>query len=169
MHRNSYISFSSKPQLIEIKGGNFVDKVRRIYRTNLCENTNIEATFDLLLNNIVKYDLKEEDIPEYLVIISDMQWDEGTREIRGWHYMPAKNPQTLIDQIKEKWKSAGVKMPKLIFWNCNAEHPVIPALDGDYTYVSGFSPAIFEQIMTGKTGVELMMEALNNPRYEGIK
>lgn len=166
--KNHYISFSSKPQLIEIKGVNFVDKVRRIYRTNLCENTNIEATFDLLLNNIVKYDLKEEDIPEYLVIISDMQWDEGTREIRDWRYMPAKNPQTLIDQIKEKWKSVGVKMPKLIFWNCNAEHPVIPALDGDYSYISGFSPAIFEQIMTGKTGVELMLEALSSERYKDI-
>lgn len=166
--KNHYISFSSKPQLIEIKGINFVDKVQRIYQTNLCENTNIEATFDLLLNNIVKYDLKEEDIPEYLVIISDMQWDEGTREIRGWRYMPAKNPQTLIDQIKEKWKSVGVKMPKLIFWNVNAEHPVIPALDGDYSYISGFSPAIFEQIMTGKTGVELMLEALSSERYKDI-
>ena len=166
--KNHYISFSSKPQLIEIKGINFVDKVKRIYRTNLCENTNIEATFDLLLNNIVKYDLKEEDIPEYLVIISDMQWDEGTREIRGWHYMPAKNPQTLIDQIKEKWESVGIRMPKLIFWNVNAEHPVIPALDGDYSYISGFSPAIFEQIMTGKTGVELMLEALSSERYKDI-
>lgn len=166
--KNHYISFSSKPQLIEIKGVNFVDKVKRIYRTNLCENTNIEATFDLLLNNIVKYDLKEEDIPEYLVIISDMQWDEGTREIRDWRYMPAKNPQTLIDQIKEKWESIGVKMPKLIFWNVNAGHPVIPALDGDYSYISGFSPAIFEQIMTGKTGVELMLEALSSERYKDI-
>ena len=166
--KNHYISFSSKPQLIEINGVNFVDKVQRIYQTNLCENTNIEATFDLLLNNIVKYNLKEEDIPEYLVIISDMQWDEGTREIRGWHYMPAKNPQTLIDQIKEKWKSVEIKMPKLIFWNVNAEHPVIPALDGDYSYISGFSPAIFEQIMTGKTGVELMLEALSSERYKDI-
>ena len=82
--------------------------------------------------------------------------------------MPAKNPQTLIDQIKEKWESVGVKIPKLIFWNVNAEHPVIPALDGDYSYISGFSPAIFEQIMTGKTGVELMLEALSSERYKDI-
>ena len=46
---NHYISFSSRPQLIKVEGVDFMDKVARIYATNLCENTNIEATFDLLL------------------------------------------------------------------------------------------------------------------------
>ena len=101
-----------------------------------------------------------------------MQWDEATHDIhKSWYWTPSdsvQNPQTLINQIKEKWESVGVKIPKLIFWNVNAEHPVIPALDGDYSYVSGFSPAIFEQIMTGKTGVELMLEALSSERYKDI-
>ena len=42
---NHYISFSSRPQLIECEGIDFVDKTQRIMRSNLCENTNIEAAF----------------------------------------------------------------------------------------------------------------------------
>ena len=44
---NHYISFSRNPQLIETEGIDFVDKVHRIYRTNLCENTNLTGVFDL--------------------------------------------------------------------------------------------------------------------------
>ena len=38
-----YISFASRPQLIATEGVDFCDKVYRIYRTNLCDNTNIES------------------------------------------------------------------------------------------------------------------------------
>ena len=68
--KDHYISFSSKPQLIKIEGVDFVDKVRRIYRTNLCQNTDIEATFELLKNTALKSN--PEDIPEIIVIISDL-------------------------------------------------------------------------------------------------
>jgi hypothetical protein len=74
--KNHYISFSSRPQFIKIEGVDFVDKVRRIYKTNLCSNTNIEATFDLLMN--AAKTANPEDIPETIVIISDMQIDSMT-------------------------------------------------------------------------------------------
>ena len=56
-----YISFSSRPQLIETNGIDFVDKVFRIYKTNLCENTNIKATFDMLLRVAQMNHCKQED------------------------------------------------------------------------------------------------------------
>ena len=37
------------------------------------------------------------------------------------------------------------------------------------TLVSGFSPVIFEMIMKGKTGYDLMMDKLNEERYACIK
>jgi hypothetical protein len=40
--------------------------------------------------------------------------------------------------------------------------------DGPISYVSGFSPSIFETIMSGKTGYDLMMEKLNSERYASI-
>ena len=90
---------------------------------------------------------------------------------RGYSYY-ANNKQdteTLMEGITRKWADAGYKMPHLIFWNVDARQNNIPMLgNGPISYVSGFSPSIFQTIMTGKTGYELMMEKLDSPRYECI-
>ena len=39
----------------------------------------------------------------------------------------------------------------------------------DVTYVSGCSPVIFEQVLTGVTGYELMLKKLMSERYAAIK
>jgi len=171
--KNHYISFSSRPQLIETDGADFCDKVNRIYRTNLCQNTNIEATFDLILNTAIRQRLSQDDLPESLIIISDMQFDEA-RGNYGWSYgrIDSTPANTLIEGIERKWRQAGYKMPKLIFWNVNANTGAgnIPMKDKDgITYVSGASPVIFEQILKGKTGQDLMLDKLLSERYAPIK
>lgn len=167
--KNHYISFSSRPQLIEIKGVDFVDKVDRIYRTNLCENTNLTATFDMLLNIADRPDVREEDIPERIVVISDMEIDamsDWGRDRWGDYNRPV---ETEMEKVRRKWAEHGHKLPSLIYWNVDARQNTI--LDGGegVTYVSGASPTIFTQVITGKTGYELMLETLlYNKRYEII-
>ena len=163
-----YVSFSSRPQLIETKGVDFVDKVRRIYRTNLCENTNIEATFDMLLNTAIQNHCTQADLPENILILSDMEFDVGTGH--GYYGRSSWNPKTLMEGIREKWARHGYRMPKIIYWNIDARQNNIPEDIGvgDISYVSGMSAAIFETIMSGKTGLELMMEKLDSERYAVI-
>lgn len=161
---NHYISFSSRPQLITTSGVDFCDKVERIYRTNLCENTNVEATFDLILDTALRQHLSQDELPESLIIISDMQFDSQ----RGY-YGSSRN--SLMENIEYKWNRAGYKMPKLIYWNVNAATGAgnIPMKDKDgITYVSGASPVIFEQVLKGKTGQELMLDKLLSERYAQI-
>lgn len=164
-----YVSFSSRPQLIETKGVDFVDKVRRIYRTNLCENTNIEATFDMLLNTAIQNHCTQDELPENILILSDMEFDVGTGH--GYYGRSSWNPKTLMEGIREKWARHGYRMPKIIYWNIDARQNNIPEDIGvgDISYVSGMSAAIFETIMSGKTGLELMKEKLDSPRYECIR
>ena len=76
---NHYISFASRPQLIETKGVDFVDKVQRIYRTNLVDDTNIEAVFDLLLDTAIKNHCTQDDLPQNVIIISDMEFNMAVR------------------------------------------------------------------------------------------
>jgi len=159
-----FISFSSRPQLIATEGIDFCDKVERIYRQNLCENTNIEATFDLVLNTAIRGNLKQEDLPETLIVISDMQFDHARCYNSRWD-------RSVMENVEAKWQRNGYKMPKLIFWNVNAASGGgnIPMKDKDgVTLVSGASPSIFTSIMTGKTGQDLMYDALLAPRYEAI-
>ena len=163
-----YVSFSSRPQLIETDGVDFCDKVQRIYRTNLCENTNIEATFDMLLDTAIKNHCSQDDLPESLVIISDMEFDSA----RGRYYSYDERPEygTLMERIERKWNAHGYKMPKLVYWNVDARHDNIPMTVKDgVSFVSGFSPVLFEQIMKGKTAFDLMFDKLDSERYACIK
>jgi hypothetical protein len=157
--KDHYISFSAKPQLIKIEGVDFVDKVRRIYKTNLCQNTDIEATFKLLKNIALKSN--PEDIPETIVIISDMQIDSMS-------YWYSDTAATEMEKIRKEWEEEGLKCPKLVYWNVNAKNNTILDSGEDVTFVSGMSPVIFEQVISGVTGYDLMLEKLGSERYKDI-
>ena len=162
-----YVSFSRTPRLVETVGADFCDKVKRIYDTNLCENTNIEATFDMLLNTAIQNRCSQEDLPQNIIVISDMEFDQGT----GHGYGSRWNPKTLMEQTRAKWANHGYRLPHLIYWNVQARQNNIPEDIGCglVSYVSGMSPSIFETILSGKTGVDLMLEKLDSPRYECIR
>lgn len=169
-----YISFSSRPQLIATEGVDFCDKVDRIVRTDLCENTNIEAAFDLVLNTAIRNRCTQDALPEHILVISDMEFDQATgyrnyaRSIES--ALNTNTAETVMESIERKFNAAGYQMPKLVFWNVDARHNNIPMLGQGYvSYVSGFSPSIFQSIITGKTGYELMMECLNKERYAPIQ
>ena len=163
--KNHFISFSSRPQLIKIEGVDFCDKVGRIYAQNLCENTNLTAVFDMMLDMYISGKAKAEDMPEQLVIISDMEIDSGS------YWRDSYRRNTEMEAIRHQWKNAGVKMPSLIYWNCSARHNNI--LDDpdnkDVTFVSGCSPVIFQSVITGKSGIQLMLDKLNSDRYKQVK
>ena len=162
-----YISFSRQPQLIETKGVDFCDKVQRIYKTNLCENTNIEAAFDMLLDTAIKNHCSQEDLPKSIIVVSDMEFDAA----RGYGYFNRpSNGDTLMEGIERKWRAYGYQMPNLVYWNVEARQDNIPmTVKNGISYVSGFSPVLFEQIMKGKTAYDLMIDKLNSERYACIK
>ncbi len=170
-----YISFSQNPRLVKVEGIDFCDKVDRIIRTDLCENTDIEKTFDMLLNIAISNGCSQEDLPQNIFIISDMEFDKarGYGRTYDWATRTYKvnnaTPETLMEGIARKWRECGYQMPHLIFWNVDARQNNIPMVgNGPISYVSGFSPSIFQTIMTGKTGYDLMMEKLNSERYAVI-
>ena len=158
---NKYISFASRPQLISTTGIDFCDKVRRIYATNLIDDTNLEAVFNLLLTTALKANAKQEDIPQTIVVISDM-------EINYMSTWNDETAQTSMEYLRKRWKQYGYELPKLVYWNVNARNNTILDRGPNVSFVSGCSPIIFKQVLTGKTGVELMMEVLMSDRYKYI-
>jgi len=164
--KNHYISFSSRPQLIETSGYDFVDKVERIYKTNLCENTNLTGTFDMLLQVATRPGVKKEDIPKTLVVISDMEINSGAGYRSKWSRGGAA---TEMEKVRQKWAGYGLEVPRLIYWNVDARHNTILDSGPNVSFVSGMSPTIFKQVITGKNGYDLMIEAICSPRYEVIK
>lgn len=161
--KNHYISFSRYPKLVEIKGIDFVDAVRRIYRTNLCENTDLTKTFDLLLAIADLPSTKETDIPETIVVISDMEIDAMSHG-GDWGI----HAETEMEKMREKWAAHGHKLPRLVYWNVNARNNTILDRGDSVSFVSGMSPSIFESIITGKNGIDLMLETLMKDRYDVV-
>lgn len=159
---NHYISFSSRPELVEITGQDFCSQVINIYDNMLCDNTNIEAVFNLLLNTALKHQLPQSELPENIIIISDMEFDSMT------NYRSLEGLYSGMETIRNKWEEYGYKMPNLVYWNVNARHNLIPeAPKNGVSFVSGYSPVILDSILTGKTGKELMFETLK--KYDMIR
>lgn len=162
---NHYISFSRNAKLVETRGVDFCDKVARIVNANLCENTNLESVFDLVLDTAMRYRVRPEDIPSTLVVVSDMEVDNCS-DMRG-------DKTVFMETIRRKWqrKCGGkYKFPNLVYWNVDARsNTFIDDPQSGVTFVSGASPVLFEQVMKGVTGVQLMLDKLNTDRYKSIQ
>ena len=158
---NHFITFSANPRLVEIKGKDIFEKVKYCMSFNECSNTNIEKTFDLILNTAVKNRLKQSDMPSRLIIISDMEFD----------CCAADSSMTNFENAKAKFERAGFKLPQVVFWNvnsCNRQQPVRMNEQG-VTLVSGMSPQIFSMLKEDKMNpYDFMMSVLSSARYERI-
>ena len=159
--KNHFITFSSNPQLVEIKGKDIVEKVRYCMSFNECSNTDLEKTFDLILTTAVKNRMKQSDMPDKLYIISDMEFDCCV-------YDPEK---TIFKNAKENFARHGFRLPQVIFWNVssrNRQQPVTKNEQG-VALVSGMSPQIFGMLKEGTLEpYKFMMSVLMSERYERI-
>ena len=101
-------------------------------------------------------------MPERIYIFSDMEFDRCT----GYHTEQDMN--TLLENIAQEWQRYGYELPSLIFWNLNARQENIPAIGSHFSYVSGFSMNMIENILSGKDGYSLMLDKLDSERYSVI-
>ena len=146
----------------------------RIYKTNLCENTNLEEVFNLLFRIAMTPGVRKSDIPKTIVVISDMEIDDATYNY--WNYdrdslkqWTSNNSSTMMEKMRTKWAAYGLELPKLVYWNVAARNNRILDMGPNVSFVSGMSPTLFKQVITGKTGMELMLETICSDRYIHIK
>lgn len=170
---NHFMTFSSNPTFVKTEGVDFCDKVVHMARADWGGSTNVEAAFDLMLKTAVQNRCTQDELPENLIIISDMEFNDcvtsGPVSNSRWGGYGDTPNETLFETMEKKWAAHGYKMPRLTFWNVQARQNNIPMRDnGHVTYVSGMSPVIFEQIMKGLTAYDLMMDKLNSERYAAI-
>lgn len=161
---NHFITFSSKPQLIEIKGKNIKEKLDYIATYNDVTNTDIEKTYRLLLDTALKYNLPQSDMPEKLYIISDMQFDMGSQN----------SDVSVFQNMKALYKENGYKLPDIIFWNVNGRYQTFPVTKHETgaVTVSGFSKNIFKIVQNNDFEFNpeaFMLNVLNSERYKNIK
>lgn len=160
-YRNHFIEFSAHPELIEIKGETFADRLRYIASFNEIANTNLEAVFDLILDAAVSNKVPQNELPAKLYIISDMEFDACVSGAK----------LTNFENAKRKYARHGYKLPQLVFWNVasrNRQQPVT-INDRGVALVSGCSPRIFSMAMEGELDpYAFMLSVIGTERYAPI-
>ena len=153
-----FLTFSNNPKLINLKG-NINQKIDQM-NTGEVANTNLHAAFDLILKTAKDNKVPQAEMPETLVIFSDMQFDSCV-----------KHDDSAIQMIERKYKDAGYELPKVVFWNLNAAYGNTPVkFDKSGTaLVSGFSPAVAKGILSGSmddfTPEAIMLKTVMVDRY----
>lgn len=119
--KDQVISFSSNPQLLTIHGNTLKEKYHSMY-TGDCSNTNFGKVMDLL-SKLKKY-------PEYLVVLTDMEFDEGSSQSK--------------ENTMKIFKEHGANT-KIIWWNLNDRNKTVPEFD-EYgnIYLSGYNLQILK-------------------------
>lgn len=159
--RNHFLTFSMTPRLVEIKGNDFVEKVRYCRTFNECANTNLEAVFDLILQAAVENRVPQSELPAKLYIISDMEFDACVSGAK----------LTNFENAKQKYARRGYKLPQIVFWNVASRHQQQPVTVNDrgVALVSGCSPRIFSMAMEGELNpYDYMLRVVNTERYAPI-
>ena len=157
------MSFSSHPQLIHMgvdrkpskdayglywsnqtgfkrdyNTSNYINEVNSLY-TGDCSNTDFGAVMKLLSN-------LDNDLPEYLVVLSDMEFDQGS--------------QTSKDDTMDLFKQKGYKT-RIIWWNFNLRNTTVPEIDKDGNiFISGYSPFLLKYLQSGFDGKKFLEELL---------
>ena len=141
---NKVVSFSSTPQLITL--GQTPTNIDWEYRsiaphndsvyereiasmyTGDCSNTDFGAVMNLLSK-------LDGDMPEYLVVLSDMEFDRGSNSSKK--------------ETMELFKSKGYNT-KIVWWNLNSRNITCPEMDADGNiFLSGYNPMLLKYLQVG--------------------
>lgn len=135
--KNHFITFSEEPKLQKIKGRTIAKKIENI--ECIVANTNIDKVFKLILDTSLKNKLTEEELPSHIIIISDMEFDQGVYS----------KEDTNFNGWKKAFSKKGYTLPKIIFWNVAGSVRGIPVTkqENDVAMISGFSTNILENIL----------------------
>lgn len=164
--RNKYITFAGKPQFYSFKEGEpLVNKISFMYKHEICDNTNLQAVFQLILKAAITNDTPEEEMPSVIYIISDMEFDQAQRR-NYWDAGAAT--KTNFEMIKKRYAASGYTMPKLVFWNVNSHQDNVPVTmnEDGVALVSGASPSTFEMAISNELDpMKFMLQTIEKPRY----
>ena len=175
--KDKFITFSSKPEFVDMsKCHSLREKINLCNRYDDCSNTNIYATMKLILNVAKKNKYKQSQMPNAILIVSDMAFDNyPVDSYNSWEgYSSTFNyDNTLFEKIQKEYIQNGYKLPKLIFWNVNARGTTTVPIQENalgLSLVSGFSTNIFKMVLSEDLDpYKQILSILNSERYKLVE
>lgn len=164
VYHDRFLTFSASPKYVDLSGCRTLrEKLELALANNDCSNTNIEATFELILQTAVRNHLKQQELPGTVLVISDMEFDSA---VTGGH------TETLFETIRRRFAAYGYRMPKLVFWNVNSRTNVIPVRENELGVglVSGFSVNVCNMVLSNELDpFACLKKVLDSERYRKVE
>lgn len=155
--KDTFITFSSTPKLIKIKGEMIHEKYNFISSYDDYTTTNIKKVYDLILNVYNSKEFKKEDELDRIIIISDMQFD-----------CLSCSDLSTFEYFTKKFRENNFKLPEVVFWNVRARNIQFPVTNKQgVKLVSGASSKIIDMVVNNKSvdPYEFMLECLEKYKF----
>lgn len=162
--KDKFITFSARPKLVDLANCDTLrDKLALSYMEADCSNTDIYQTMKLVLNTAVKNHMTQDEMPEMIIIVSDMQFDPW-----GFNF-----DSSLFDRISDEYKDHDYELPRICFWNLdNSRNKTVPMQENENGLIlcSGFSVQVMNMFMSNEVDpYKVLLEMINSERYAPVE
>lgn len=125
--KGQFVTFSQRPQLVKQLNSTYNNVIDMIAKADWGDNTDLGAVMRLL-------ERLQNQFPEYLIILSDMEFDYGSNQSK--------------ESLMEDWRARGINT-KIVWWNFNGRSKTCPEQDKDGNiFMSGYSPMLLKFLET---------------------
>lgn len=169
--KDKIVTFSKLPGLLDLSAiSTTAEKLWQVMNSCEAVNTNVEAVFEMVLKTAIDNRLRQEELPENILIISDMEFDHCVQI--GDNICPSISQyKQQFEIFTKKFEEHGYKLPRLCFWNVGSRSGAIPMSRNELgcVLISGFSVHLTDMVMSGKLDpYEALVDVLESGRYKAI-
>ena len=159
--KDSFLTFTTRPKLEYLKGS-LSERYSQLSASDWGGSTNIENAYKVILEKALKFNIKQNEMPTTLIILSDMEFDMAS----SWDL----SNQELVDKL---YKDYDYELPKIVYWNINGRNGNSPVSfdESGTALVSGFSPGMLKSVLSGEdmTPIKIMNRTIESERYSVVK
>lgn len=160
--KNLLLTFETEPSFVDLSNlKTLKEKYNKTLKAPWGGSTNLKAAFSEILKMAVKHQISQNEMPEILIIFSDMEFNSACSD----------KSYTVYEACEEMFKEKGYKLPTVVFWNLVSRNKHMPVqFDTNGTLLlSGLSPFIIKDVLkdlNNVNSVDLMLKIISNSKYD---
>ena len=163
IYHNKYMTFTDRPSFLTInEDASLHDQLVQAWSAGVGYSTNLERAFMYILDTAIENNVKPEDMPKALVVVSDMEIDPF---FRGYKL-------DFLEEMARRFRNAGYMMPKVLLWNVEGRNSTFHAkfTNPNVVFASGYSASAFTSIIKGinKDAYAVMYDTLMDAQYDRV-
>lgn len=156
--KDLFITFSINPRFQKIKGGTIRARLESLDHHDWSMSTDLDKAMGLILDTAVKNNVPQSDMPDFLLVMSDMEFNSGGYD----------RSTSVAERTKQAFEAAGYKLPNIVWWNIASRSDTTPVRFNEkgMALVSGASPAIVKSLLGGEVSpIAIMKRAVMVDKY----